>query len=228
MLHFGLFESSKLKLGCFQFFVKLLRQIKSKRNRRFTSEEVNLVILVRNSELYDHSYCNLHLSLIFAQRRKACWIKMNVDCRFHQNRFWYRWQSIFNRENWKKIVCFEIISKKERWLFTIKELQKTDGGPCKAVNSSNSWSVLMSNKLLGLLPHVPKVLFSFMNSYNKPMMKQAMNCSTLFFFFYLPTAGKTSVIAGKKSSENFASDQKHSWIYAKVRVEHFQQFSFRL
>ena len=49
-------------------------------------------------------------------------------------------------------------------------------------------------------------------------MKRATMSSTLFFLCYLPITGETSVIATKKSSENFASGLEYLWIYAKFRA----------
>ena len=97
--------------------------------------------------------------------------------------------------NWfdLKFTC-----KKTVTLFYNKELSKTGGGPCKAVNSANSWLVSPSNKQLDLLhPKISHLIHKF-------ILQNHHKASTN----YLPTTGKTSLNACKKFFEKF-----YKWFY---------------
>ena len=68
----------------------------------------------------------------------------------------------------------------------------------------------------------PKILSSFINSYNKTMIKQAKMCSTLFFLHYLPRTGKTRVLASKNF---FIKFYKWSRVFMNLSTDLGEPFS---
>ena len=125
--------------------------------------------------------------------------------------------------NWFNLKKF--IGKKNGGSYN-KELSKTGGGPRKTVNSAKSGLVSPSNKLKWVF-FIPKFLSSFISSYNKAMMNQAIMCGMLFFLYYLPTTCETSVIVSKKTSVNSTSGQSISDFFRRFELVHkqFEPFS---
>ena len=141
--------------------------------------------------------------------QKWKWIAVLIDCAsgisVSVEKFKLNWFNL------KKFIC-----KKNGGSYN-KELSKTGGGPRKTVISAKSGLVSPSNKLKWVF-FIPKFLYSFISSYSKAMMNQAIMCGMLFFLYYLPTTCETSVIVRKKTSVDSTSGQSISDFFPKIRA----------
>ena len=84
--------------------------------------------------------------------------------------------------NWFNLKKF--IGKKNDCSYN-KELSKTGGGPRKTLNSAKSGLVSPSNKLKWVFI-ISKFFSSFISSYNKATMNQAIMCRMLILTYQQP------------------------------------------